>query len=694
MIMHLLRSHAVALVLVATAACARAPQPAPAPAPVVAETRPLHSIIPHPAVVELDTTGRFTLDSLTAVYVDEGADSATLRAGSYLAVMLGPVVKPDLRRIARGAAAPPRGIRLAVNPATAAESYELTINPDGVSIVGGSAAGLFYGIQTLRQLFPVSLEHRAAVGRRLVLPAGRVSDAPRYAWRGMMLDVSRHFLPASDVKRFIDLMSLYKLNRLHLHLSDDQGWRIEIKSRPRLTEIGGSTQVGGGPGGFYTQAEYSDIVAHAASRFITVVPEIDMPGHTNAALASIPELNCDGVSPPLYTGIRVGFSTVCADSARIYPILEDVVREISALTPSPWFHIGGDEVEKLTHSQYLRFIERMQAIVNAQGKLMIGWGEISPAKLSPTTIVQNWKRDSSFVHAARGGKVILSPAARVYLDMKYDSSTTLGLAWAGVNGVRTSYDWNPGTYIAGVSDSAVLGVEAPLWSETVVRAEDYEFMAFPRAIALAEVGWTQQAQKAWPDFRKRLGLHESRLQALGVNAPIAASLTQSPSQREFWNRLNALCGQAFAGRLTDSNASDSVFARSQVIMHVRSCKPEEIRIALHVGNDRSRTWVVTPADGGLRLKHDHRHRNGTEDSVTQYGGETLRPGGPGRQEFYADAHTAALIPSARTNVWTIEVLPGKTFAYGLRREGTDRKFRLEFDLTQPVKAPPPPWGSR
>ena len=684
----------ISIALLAASACARTPQPAPAPAPVVSETRPLHSIIPHPAVVQLDSTRSFTVDSLTAVYIDEGADSATVRAASYLASMLGPVVKPDLRRIAGGAALPAKGIRLAVNPATASEGYELTIGPDGVSIVGGSAAGLFFGIQTLRQLFPASLEHRAALGRRLVLPAGRVSDAPRYEWRGMMLDVSRHFLPASDVKRFIDLMALYKLNRLHLHLSDDQGWRIEIKSRPRLTEIGGSTQVGGGPGGFYTQAEYSDIVAHAASRFITIVPEIDMPGHTNAALASIPELNCDGVSPPLYTGIRVGFSTVCADSARIYPILEDIVREISAITPGPYFHIGGDEVEKLTHDQYLRFIERMQTIVNAQGKKMIGWGEIAPARLLPATVVQHWKRDSSFVHAARGGKVILSPAARVYLDMKYDSSTTLGLAWAGVNGVRTSYDWDPGTYIAGVTDSSVLGVEAPLWSETVIRAEDYEFMAFPRAIAVAEVGWTQPAQKAWPDFRKRLALHESRLQALGVNAPIAASLTQSASQREFWNRLNALCGQAFAGRLTDSNASDSVFARSRIVMHVRSCKPEEIRIALHVGNDRSRTWVITPADGGLRLKHDHRHRDGSEDSVTQYGGETLRPGGPGRQEFYADSHTATLIPAARTNVWTIEVQPGKTFAYGLRREGTDRKFRVEFDLTQPVQAPPAPWGSR
>jgi hypothetical protein len=325
---------------------------------------------------------------------------------------------------------------------------------------------------------------------------------------------------------------------------------------------------------------------------------------------------------------------------------------------------------------------------------MIGWGEIAPAGLSPNTIVQNWKRDSSFVHAARGGKVIMSPSARVYLDMKYDSSTVLGLAWAGLVGLRTSYDWDPGTFIAGVPDSAVLGVEGPLWSETLVRPEDWESMAFPRAMAVAEVGWSDQASRSWPMFRRRIALHESRLDALGVNAPLAAAIKQSPGQEVFWQRLQSLCGKAFAGKLTDSNASDSVFARSPVVMHVRNCSPEEIRIPLHVGNDRSRTWVITPADGGLRLKHDHRHRDGSEDSVTQYGGDTMKPGGPSRQEFYADSLTASLIPAARTNVWTIEIVPDKTFAYGLRREGTDRKFRVEFDLTKPVPAPPAPWGSR
>lgn len=175
---------------------------------------------------------------------------------------------------------------------------------------------------------------------------------------------------------------------------------------------------------------------------------------------------------------------------------------------------------------------------------------------------------------------------------------------------------------------------------------------------------------------------------------IAARFAVAPAQRDFWNALQALCGRAYAGRLTASNAGDSVFARSKVVMHVRECSPDTLRIPLHVGEDRSRTWVITPVQGRLRLKHDHRHADGSEDAVTQYGGDTRSAGTASRQAFHADSLTASLIPAARTNVWTIEIVPGRTFAYGLRREGTDRRFRVEFDLTKPVAAPPPPWGRR
>ncbi|HEX6575261.1 MAG TPA: family 20 glycosylhydrolase [Gemmatimonadaceae bacterium] len=501
----------IILAALSLAACAP-PKPATPPAP---QTPPYElSVLPLPQTVELDESSRFRPDSLTTVSIDAAVDSTL---GLYVQSLLAPIIRTGPARLAAGSQPPANSIYLKLDPTIVGdESYDLLTTPSSVTIKARSNAGLFYGIQTLRQLFPSSIEHPAAVGRRLWIPTGHIADSPRFEWRGMMLDVSRHFLEPDDVKRFIDHLALYKINRLHLHLADDQGWRIEIKSRPSLTAIGGSTQVGGGKGGFYTQDEYRDLVAYAAARYITIVPEIDMPGHTNAALASIPELNCDGVSPPLYTGIRVGFSALCVDSARIYPVLEDIVREISAMTPGPYFHIGGDEVTKLTHPQYLGFIEKMQSIVNANGKRMIGWGEIAPAQLSPQTIVQNWKKDSSFVHAARGGKVIVSASSKLYLDMQYDTTTALGLHWAGYNTTRTAYDWEPATFIPGVQEASIIGVEAPLWAETVIKVEDYEYLAFPRIIAAAELGWTRH--RDWEGFNRRLQLHDERLKALGINA--------------------------------------------------------------------------------------------------------------------------------------------------------------------------------
>ena len=500
------------------AACGR-PTPTTAPTPAD-HPRPIHAIVPIPASVQITSTDTFAIDSTTAITVASAAGPEAARIAGYLATLLGGMLAPPPRTLSAGEAAPPRSIQLSLDASKTAlglEGYELVVTRDGVTLTAAQPNGLFYGVQTIRQLLPWSVEHREALGRRLRLPGARITDTPRFVWRGAMLDVSRHFIDAQAVKRYIDLMAVYKLNRLHLHLADDQGWRIEILSRPNLATHGGSTQVGGGPGGYYTQAQFAEIVAYAASRFITIVPEIDMPSHINAALASYPELNCDGVAPPLYTGIRVGFSVLCVAKEEVYTFINDVVREIAAMVPSPYFHMGGDEVEKLTHDQYLRFVERAQGIITANGKQMIGWGEIAPANLTPNTIVQHWRRDSAAIHVARGGKVILSPGAKTYLDMKYDSTTVLGLRWAGLIEVRDAYGWDPATLIPDVAESALLGVEAPLWSETVVQLQDYEYMAFPRLAALAEVGWSRQAARDWETFRIRLAEHGPRLSALGVN---------------------------------------------------------------------------------------------------------------------------------------------------------------------------------
>lgn len=505
------------LLLLSVSACTVAPGTAPVPARLGAN----FSVIPLPASIELDTSRMFRVDTATTIYVDENADSTTLAVGNYLRTMLTPIVGHEVQRAGAASMLAPHPIRLAIDPASASgnEGYKLDVGPDAISIVAKTPAGLFYGVQTLRQLMPVSVEYVAAVGRRLTVPSGHIVDSPRYEWRGMMIDVSRHFLPPRDVKRFIDVLALYKINRLHLHLSDDQGWRIEIKSRPNLTSVGGLTQVGGAAGGFFTQDEYKDIVAYAASRFMTVVPEIDMPAHLNAALVSYPEMTCDHVAPPPFPFIGAPRNTVlCVDSANVYPIIEDIVREISAITPGPYYHIGGDEVPRLTTEQYHTFIERMQSIVNANGKTMIGWADIAPANLSPSTIVQSWHNDPAELQTARGGKVIMSPGPKAYLDMKYDSTTILGLKWGGFITPEVAYDWDPATYKPGIPESAILGVEYPLWAETVVRAEDYEFMAFPRIIAMAEIGWTPQSRRSWNDFDKRLQYGRKRLTALGVNA--------------------------------------------------------------------------------------------------------------------------------------------------------------------------------
>ena len=351
-----------------------------------------------------------------------------------------------------------------------------------------------------------------------MIPAGTICDFPVYEYRGMMLDVARHFFPPQDVKKVIDRMAFFKLNRLHLHLSDDQGWRIEIKSWPKLTEVGGSTEVGGGKGGYYTQEQYKDLVAYAASRYITIIPEIDMPGHTNAALASYAELNCDGKARDLYTGTQVGFSTLCTKKEEVYKFLDDVIGEISAMTPGPWFHIGGDESHVTPMEEYIPFINRAQEIVARHGKQVIGWDEISHASLQPRTIVQFWARAENAKRAVeKGARVIMSPANKAYLDMKYDSTTSLGLNWAGYVEVDNAYMWDPATLVPGIDREKILGVEAPLWTETITNMKDMDYMVFPRLAGHAEIGWTETARRDWNDYKVRMGNFASRFEAMGIN---------------------------------------------------------------------------------------------------------------------------------------------------------------------------------
>ena len=467
------------------------------------------NLIPKPASI-FESEGSFIVSTDVNIFITHNNSEVSFIAG-LLALYLAEATSDDHFNI-YVASHKMDNIQLSLNNDTSLgeEGYELSITSDSVLIRANQPAGLFYGVQTLRQLLP------AHQSESVTLPALSIRDIPRFAWRGAMLDVARHFFGVEDVKRYIDLISHYKMNVLHLHLSDDQGWRIEIHSWPRLTEIGGSTQVGGDRGGYYTQQQYKEIVEYARSRYVTIVPEIDTPGHTNAALASYAELNRSEEAPALYEGTQVGFSTLWINNEITYQFLDDVIGELAALTPSPYIHIGGDEARSTPEEDYKYFIKRLQEIVVSHGKTAVGWSEIGETELLPGTIAQIWIPAGYESARRQGAKIILSPASKVYLDMKYDAASPLGLDWAGLISVKDAYDWEPGKYMEGLEESDILGIEAPLWTETIVTMQEIEYMAFPRLPGIAELAWSPEGQ-SWEEYRERLAIHGEHMEAMGIH---------------------------------------------------------------------------------------------------------------------------------------------------------------------------------
>jgi hexosaminidase len=466
------------------------------------ELDPIAAVVPAPALIT-PGEGAFRLGPATVVVADEAAYAV----GSYLAGLYDlPVhTRRDEQR-------PVITLALAGDPdAIGEEGYSLVVRPEGVRATAATPAGLFYAVQSLRQL----------CARGESIPAGRITDRPRFAYRGVMLDVARHFFPVADVKRLLDLAALLKLNHLHLHLTDDQGWRVAIDAWPRLTEHGAGTEVGDGPGGYYTKADYREIVAYAAERFITVVPEVDLPGHTNAALSSYAELNADGIAPDRYTGTGVGFSALAVAKDVTYRFLDDVFGELAAMTPGPYLHIGGDEAKTLGAEDYATIVARAQQIVADHGKTAIGWHEVAGAPLLPSTVVQYWgvageDGDGTRAAAAQGNRVIMSPADRTYLDMKYDGDSPWGYDWAGHISTERSFDWDPATYLSEVEESAVLGIESPLWTETVRTMAQAEYLLMPRLAVTAELAWSDTGKHDWADLRERLAAQQSVWEGLGI----------------------------------------------------------------------------------------------------------------------------------------------------------------------------------
>lgn len=493
------------------------------------------SVIPKPALTTLEGKTFAITESTIICY--EGNDEV-LRLAGMMAGLLKPATGFELNTVAGSMR--DGSIFLSASGGNASlgdEGYELSIQENSISLIANKPAGLYMGMQTLRQLLPEKIELSTKQDGPWEVATGTIRDQPVYPWRGSMLDVARHFFTVEEVKRYIDYISFYKMNIFHLHLSDDQGWRIEIKSWPNLTEHGGKTEVGGASGGFYTQEQYQDIVAYAQARYITVVPEIDMPGHTNAALASYGELNGGIVVPKegrvevnaeqlvgkdkptqLYTGTEVGFSTLSLKKEATMRFVNDVIRELAAITPGPYIHIGGDEAHVTRKPDYIEFINRFQQIVKSNNKIMIGWEEIAQGDIDTMAIAQYWTAEKyPKLAAEKGARIIMSPSKKVYLDMKYDSLSKFGLNWAAYIEVDNAYNWDPTTEVADLDKTKILGLEAPLWSETIASLDDIEYLLFPRLPGIAEVAWTPLESRNWAEYRVRLGNQAKRFKAMRID---------------------------------------------------------------------------------------------------------------------------------------------------------------------------------
>jgi len=475
-------------------------------------------LIPLPGLIKPDE-GTYTLPSDAAIFVRPDQEEIR-RVGGFLADCLRPATGFELPLLPADAPSTD-GILLTIEEERTdlgEEGYELIVEPNGILLRAPYLTGLFHGVQTIRQLLPPAIESHAKQLGAWQVDCVTIQDVPRFGWRGVMLDVARHFFPVTAVKRLIDQMAYYKFNILHIHLTDDQGWRLMIRSWPRLAEYGGTTDFTGGRGGFYTQEEYGQIVEYAAARYIDVIPEVEMPAHVNSALASYAVLNDPEMACPLYTGYEGGSSSLAIHKEVTYQFLEDTLRELAELTPGPYIHIGGDEAHSTDETDYKIFIDRVQKIVQGLGKKCIGWEEISRADLLPDTVVQHWWQAPLAQEAARRGhKLILSPASRVYLDIKYDASTSLGLDWTKQYiEVQDAYNWDPASILGDVTEKSILGVEAELWTETIVTVDDIDYMLFPRLPACAEIGWTPQEKRRWEDYCPRLANHGQRLAAMGI----------------------------------------------------------------------------------------------------------------------------------------------------------------------------------
>ena len=510
------------------------------------------AIIPQPSkIVELQ--GMFTLDKNTRIFLNQtnfGVKDVVDQFRIWMKNPMGFEIK-YVNTLPRSGY-----ISIAVDSLIEnKEGYLLKVTPGKVVILAKSPSGIFYALQTLRQLLPADIENKRKVGRKWDIPAVEIEDFPRFEYRGFMLDVARHFQPVEVLKKYVDLLSFYKINHLHLHLTDDQGWRIEIKKYPKLQEISAwrkESIVGHAEdkprkydgikhGGYYTREQLKDLVSYATAHFITIVPEIELPGHSTAVLAAYPDLTCFPKKFEVTPDYGV-FEDVFCTKESTFKFLEDVLSEVVEIFPGTMIHIGGDECpktrwkvcpkcqqrmkqENLKDENELQsyFIKRIQKFLKGKGRNIIGWDEIMEGGLAPGATLMYWRTwlgDKYIAEAAMADfKIIMTPLEPLYFNLYEDKERDITpLAYPGLIPLEKVYNYNPvPAKLTGKAVRNIIGVQANLWSEYVKSGENAEYMTFPRTCALAEIGWSPQASKDYAGFIRRLKINSKHLDRLNVN---------------------------------------------------------------------------------------------------------------------------------------------------------------------------------
>lgn len=503
------------------------------------------NLVPYPAKV-YEQKGEFELTAATTIVAK---DEKAQPVADFLQSLLRTASGFEIAVEEKGST---NAIQLEIVDGMEDEAYTLSVKSNKVVIKASSGAGLFYGVQTFRQLLPAEIESKTAIQQDWKVACVEIEDEPRYSYRGMHLDVARHFYPVEFIKKFIDMLALHKMNRFHWHLTEDQGWRIEIKKYPKLQEIAAyrdETLIGHYSdqphqfdgqryGGYYTQEEIKEVVAYAQKRFVTVIPEIEMPGHSLAALSAYPELGCtDG---PFKSATKWGiFEDVYCPKEETFEFLENVLLEVFELFPSKYIHIGGDECPKAAwkksqfcqdliarenlkdeHGLQSYFISRMEKFINSHGRQIIGWDEILEGGLAPNATVMSWRGTEGGIAAARQGHdVIMTPTSHCYLDYYQSSSSNEPLAIGGFLPLKKVYNYEPTPTdsLTAEQEKHILGTQGNVWTEYMKTSAHVEYMAFPRALALAEINWSPKSARNYENFLKRLSNHFKRLDVMNVN---------------------------------------------------------------------------------------------------------------------------------------------------------------------------------